>query len=438
MWQNIMKSTKCKCVGGNPTVLFIIYGQAGQMYRRTGLSVSLVAIALCALFFVSQVQATPTPEHVDGVPSGASDIGLSGDGEWISWVDYTPPELTVHNLTSGVQTTLNLITTTGDVDLDFGNDAYPDLSTDGSVIAVMADGPSGSRGPEIPLVLSSSGIEIARVNGSYFGDVATFEYDIFIDGSGRYVIFVTDANYLQSVLSGGATSTLTPTGNLDNVYRLDIQTGVMELVPIRAGGAELNDYAYPLGISDGGRYVLFETRSTSLAGANGDNHVYIRDMSSESITRVSVDDAGALLSGLACCRTVPEISADGSRVIFTENNGTSSDGQNHTFMWTRGVGSRELIEVEQESGITISGDGLWLTAESNDFSRLDIDNGISDPLPEVNAGIPEDVSDPIISRDGQLVVFWNSSITRPVGEDGRWWLLRFEDESDMIYSNGFE
>ena len=74
---------------------------------------------------------------------------------------------------------------------------------------------------------------------------------------------------MRSKLTGVVASNLSATGDLYNFYRLDTLTGTLELVPIKAGGGELNDYANARGISDDGRYVLFESAATDLPSANG-------------------------------------------------------------------------------------------------------------------------------------------------------------------------
>lgn len=378
-------------------------------------------------------------EHVDGLPSWtSSDVALSGNGQWFAWTyeNNSIPWLTMLNLETGVQTTVDLEVTTGFIGWDFPNVVRPDISHDGSLIAVIADHSPTSTGPDdLLLVVNSAGAGVARLTGpDEVGDNAWFAKEIFIDASGRYVTFTSNATRLEPVISGVTKPLSSFVEGWDSAFRLDVQTGEIKLVGIKAGGAELQYYSYALGISDGGRYVLFKSAATNLPGANGDMRLYLRDMSTTAASGtilVSVDESGTPISSLACCSTEPDISDDGSRVIYTENSRSSSDGQLHTFLWTRDTGSSglagsaiELTSVTDDSDINISGDGRWLTADYEVFSRLDIDSGSTDPLPD-DGGSPVSLDDPRISANGEVLLFLNNSLTKPTGEEGRWWALRY-------------
>lgn len=359
---------------------------------------------------------------------------LSGDGQWFSQSAQQNASawLTTWNLDSADENAVDLAVTTGIDGLSFDNDVSPDANFDGSSTAIVAR--SGSY-RDLAMVVNPAGIEIARMSGpDEYGSEAWFEKEIFIDASGRYVTFTSNATRLTPVINGVTKPRSSTLEGWNSAFRLDIQTGEINLVAIKPGGAELQDYTYALGISDGGRYVLFKSSATNLPGATGEMQVYLRDMSStaaSSIILVSVDESGTPITTLACCQTVPDISDDGSRVVYTENSRTSSDGKLHTFLWTRDTGSSslagsaiELTTVTGDRNIRISGDGRWLAGDSEEFSRLEIDTGITDPRPDAN-GAPVVLDDLKISANGEVIVFWNNELTTPDGEDGRWWALRY-------------
>ena len=398
---------------------------------------SATAAALLALVFAINAYANPTLEHIDGLPTAAdNDVALSGDGKWFAWAyeNDSVPWLTMVNLETGVQTTLDLELTTGFVGWDFPQTVHPDMNHDGSLIAVIADrSPGGGFYDDLAMVVNAAGAEVARLTGpDEYGDNAWFDKPIFLDASGRYVTFTTNATKLQPVIYGDTKSWSSSLEGWESAFRLDIQTGEIKLVAIKPGGAELKDYTYASGISDGGRFVLFESSASNLPGANGERQVYLRDMDStaaSAITLVSVDETGTPISDLACCSTEPDISDDGSRVIYTEEPRT-------TFLWTRDTGSSaltgsaiELTAVTNDEEISISGDGRWLTATGEDFSRLNIDSGSTDPNPDDGSGSPASIDEPKISMNGEVIIFWNSDLTKPDGEDGHWWLLRYTSGS---------
>ena len=395
---------------------------------------SATAAALLALVFAINAYANPTLEHIDGLPTAAdNDVALSGDGKWFAWAyeNDSVPWLTMVNLETGVQTTLDLELTTGFVGWDFPQTVHPDMNHDGSLIAVIADrSPGGGFYDDLAMVVNAAGAEVARLTGpDEYGDNAWFDKPIFLDASGRYVTFTTNATKLQPVIYGDTKSWSSSLEGWESAFRLDIQTGEIKLVAIKPGGAELKDYTYASGISDGGRFVLFESSASNLPGANGERQVYLRDMDStaaSAITLVSVDETGTPISRLACCSTESDISDDGSRVIYTEHPRT-------TFLWARDTESSaltgsatKLTAVTNEDEISISGNGRWLSAEYEAFSRLNIETGSKYPLPDDGSGSPASLDEPKISKNGEVIIFWNSAITKPDGEVGHWWLLRYD------------
>jgi len=388
------------------------------------------------LVLTTAVQANPTLEHIDGLPSWAdNDVTLSGDGKWFAWAyeDNSIPWLTMVNLETGAQTTINLEISTGFIEWDFPNTVHPSINHDGSLIALVADRSPTSTGPDdLALVVDSNGNEIARLTGlDDYDDNAWFDKPIFIDASGRYVTFTSNARKLLPVISGDTKPWSPSLEGWESAFRLDTLTGDIKLVAIKPGGAELQDYTYASGISDGGRFVLFESDALNLPGANGETQVYLRDMNStaaSAITLVSVDETGAPISELACCSTVPDISDDGMRVIYTVH-------PRQTYVWTRDINNpalagsaRELTAVTNEALISISGNGRWLSANGEEFSRLNIDSGSEYPRPDDNSGNPTGLDQPKISANGEVMIFWNNDINliKPDGEVGRWWLLRFD------------
>ncbi|HAN69226.1 MAG TPA: hypothetical protein DCQ70_12115, partial [Halieaceae bacterium] len=95
-------------------------------------------------------------------------------------------------------------------------------------------------------------------------------------------------------------------------------------------------------------------------------------------------------------------------MVYTENRGTAADGEDHTFVWTEGAGSREITGLQKYASVPISGDGLWLAPEDEPFSRLDIDTGATD-------AVPFRIRSPRISDNGGTLLFFNDMLPRPAG-----------------------
>ncbi len=395
------------------------------------------AATLLAILFAANAHANPTLEHLDGLSKWvANDVAVSGDARWFTWADQDngSPWLTTWDIDTSAETRVDLALTTGMVGLSFANTVHPDANYDGSVIAVTADStPTGDWWDDLALIVDPFGNEIARISGTdENNDNAWFDMDIFIDASGRFVTFTSNGYKLIPVIGGVTKPRSDIYEGYEAAFWMDIDSGAIQMVALKPNGSEIQDYTYALGISDGGRYVLFQSNALNLPGANGERQLYLRDMDSTEgvdIILVSVDESGlAISSGLACCSTEPDISDDGTRVVFTAH-------PRQTYLWTRDTtkpvlagSSRRLTAVTNEDEISISGDGRWLTAEFEPFSRLNIDTGSAYPRTNDEIGDPVDMDDPRISRNGEVILFWNDDINliKPDGEEGRWWIYRFD------------
>lgn len=409
----------------------ITHGPGGCLRRLKDHFVHLFAIALLTLVLTAPAQANPTLEHLDGLPRWVgNDVAVSGDAQWFIWTDQDSgsPWLTTWNIDTGAETRVDLAVTTGITGLSFANVVRPDASYDGSVIAVTADSTStGDWWDNLALIVSPDGTEIASISGTDEDGYSALFDDIHIDASGQFVTFTSNGYKLIPVIGGITFPRSDIYEGWEAAFWMEIQTGEIEMVAVKPNGSEIQDYTYALGISDGGRYVLFKSDASNLPGANGESQAYLRDMENNDIILVSVDESGvAIPSGLACCSTEPDMSDDGTRVVFTAE-------PRQTFVWTRDPTkpelagtSRELTAVTNDSDISISGDGRWLSASYEDFSRLNIDSGSTYPLTDgVGFGLAG-MDDPRISRNGEVILFSNSSLTKPDGEEGRWWLYRFD------------
>ncbi len=384
----------------------------------------LVLTSLLMTFAHAPLAAEPV--YVPDVGS-VSDPALSGDGRIMAWADRNgaTPTLYLRNLETGTQTTLLLRTTTGDADLDFSNAVGPSLSDDGMRISLVADGPGGGgRNAEILLVVDSTGAELARVTATVSsGAVARLQDRAFISGDGRYVTFSGEGRRFEAAgISGNGLLTFGDDFTIKTL-RLDVATGGLALAAFDTRGGLPNDDSSAQGISDDGQFVLFCSNATDLPAANGRLQAYRSDPGNGTIIHVSQDTSGAPVSGVYCDEQLfgdeyIGISDNGQRVVYTENRDTSADGEDHTFVWTDGAGSREIASLQKYASVAISGDGRWLAPDDEPFSRLNIDSG----APEA---VTFRIRYPRISDNGGTLLFFNDVLPKPAGQTGSWWVLRY-------------
>jgi Tol biopolymer transport system component len=133
-----------------------------------------------------------------------------------------------------------------------------------------------------------------------------FSYNASFSADGRYVAFTSDA------FVPGDTN-----NRSFDVFVRDLQTGAVIPVSTTADGGQVSSTSDGPSISDDGRYVAFYSLARDLVAAgdtNGSYDVFVRDLQTGAITRVSGDANGDQGNGDS---QDPSISAGGLYVAFT-------------------------------------------------------------------------------------------------------------------------
>ena len=232
---------------------------------------------------------------------------------------------------------------------------------------------------------SSSGVEADGPSGH-----------VAISDDGHYVTFWSDATNLVA----GDTNTAT------DIFVKDIQTGVTSRASTSSTGSQATGFSFDPAISGDGRYVTFDSGASDLVGSdlNGEDDVFVKDMLTGEIARVSVDGGGGEGNGRS---RLAAISADGHYVSF-ESLATNLAGVD-------GNGATDMFRAENTLYVPdIDGDGLRDDIETSlgtDPNLVDTDgDGISD-YDEVNVdgnpnnytpGTDTDPNNPDTDGDGFL------------------------------------
>lgn len=100
------------------------------------------------------------------------------------------------------------------------------------------------------------------------------------------------------------------------MFAATAQAQLVERVSVASGGGQANSQSRHPTVSDGGRYIAFDSDASNLVAgdSNGQTDVFVHDRLSGITTRVSTTAAGAQVTGPA---SMPAISGDGRRVVFT-------------------------------------------------------------------------------------------------------------------------
>ncbi len=205
-----------------------------------------------------------------------------------------------------------------------------------------------------------------------------------ISRDGRYLCFQSPA---AEIVAGDMNA-----GNVNRVYRRDLQSNATVLVSVNSAGQPSNANALHCSMSADGRFVMFQSTATDLVNgdSNGVADVFVRDMQSASTVLVSRNDVGSLLSAPNTLTNTNNrtISADGSVVLWTTvaaavptdtNNGPDVYARNwQTGVTTQVSRSDTNIGMGQISGFAIADSGRKILFGSRSTFGLEPDEGFYD------------------------------------------------------------
>jgi hypothetical protein len=181
-----------------------------------------------------------------------------------------------------------------------------------------------------------------------------------ISGRGRYVAF-----------DSGATNLVPGDTNGDNdVFVHDRATGQTERASVSSSGAQVQGWSAAPSLSASGRFVAFESTSSSLVPNDGNNvqDIFVRDMASGTTIRASVSSTGAeancLWDGEECAggAEMADISGSGMAVVFmaTSTNLVPDDTNRLADAFVHDSGTGRTLRVN------VSSSGAPANSYSND------------------------------------------------------------------------
>ena len=264
-----MKSSKLVFsifTGGFCLFLFVVISQTSLSIKTNQVNADVTGAATIYLPYISRPYKTTTErisESSTGAPANglSSQPSISADGRFIAFTSDA------NNLVANDNN--------GFTDI-FVYDRATDEST---LVSVTSDG--------------------AQANGESFGGAS-------ISPDGRFVTFASDATNLVGDDTNGFT----------DIFVHDRQTGETTIVSISSNGIQSNeDSRYPA-ISEGGRYVVFESLADNLVASDTNDQwdIFVHDRQIGETKRVSVASNGTQSNGISYFAS---ISADGRFISFT-------------------------------------------------------------------------------------------------------------------------
>ena len=213
-------------------------------------------------------------------------------------------------------------------------------------------------------------------------------------------------------------------------------------VSLDSSGAQANRWSVRSSLAADGRRIAFASDATNLAAGdtNAIADIFVRDVATGVVERVSVDSSGAQSNGVS---EGPALSADGSVVAFFSfaSNLVAGDnnGRNDVFARDLATGVTELVSVDSSGNpanghsyrMALSTDGRFVAFESqatnlvasDTNSRVDIfvrdrATGTTERVSVDSAGAEANGEStlPSISADGRFVAFFSYATNLVAGD----------------------
>lgn len=211
--------------------------------------------------------------------------------------------------------------------LEVASSFNPVISADGGTIAFLTSQPhDGDDGNGLVDVyafdVETSTLElVSQSSGAEVGDQAAVSFvagEAFstpsISANGRYISWVSRATNLVD----------DDTNNADDIFVRDTFFGTTERVSTTFDGTESDGASFDAKLSDNGRYVTFQSQATNLddllPDTNNDNDIYVKDLLTDELIRVSVTPDLSNQPGGGR----PDISIDGETIAFVSGTVTGN------------------------------------------------------------------------------------------------------------------
>ena len=316
---------------------------------------------------------------------------ISADGQRVAFRNaalnlggaaFSPGVLVLDRVTGAYE--VGTVGTEGE-SLMFSVTEYPALSADGNTVTFSSNdtnlvpGHSGNAYDVFlrDLVLGSTLCPSSP--GPLLADGDSLRSSLSADG--RYLAFDSYATNLVG----------SDTNDRQDIFLFDRVTRAVTRISLAYDGSQSNSFATSPALSADGRIVAFDSLATNLVPEPEEDglseyDIFVRDLDTGTVERVSVDDAGEPEAGPSSLN--PTISADGRFVAFASeatNLAGEAGGGNNIFVRDRDRGRTVLLSRARGGGPAdgpsfdphISADGRWVVFESEATNLVSGDGNLS-------------------------------------------------------------
>jgi Tol biopolymer transport system component len=312
------------------------------------------------------------------VENSASRPSLSHDGRLVAF--HSPSALLVPGDTNGMSDvfvrdrmlgTLRRISLASDGSQGNGISSFAALSGDGRWVAFLSSAPNlvagdGNLHTDVFLHELATGLTTRISTAVGGGDPNGYSFWPTISSDGRRIAFQSFATNLVTGDTNGSA----------DIFLYDRLSGGTQLVSAGLAGSPADGQSSHPALSGDGRFVAFTSIATNLIAGdlNGFDDVFVRDLLSGSIERVSVTLLGAEADNWSA---FPFINGDGRFVGFGSKSDTLVAGDSNAvrdlFVRDRLAQTTEQLSLDgnsvgvddESSGLSISADGTRSVFQSD-------------------------------------------------------------------------
>ena len=316
--------------------------------------------------------------------NGSRGFYISADGRFVAFKSEASNLVPRDTNVSGDIFVRDLLTnTTTRVSVDSagnqGNNSSfsPSISDDGRFVAFFSAAPNLVPGDTnnsddvfVRDLLTNTTTRVSVGSAGNQGNSSSSTTSISADG--RFVVFDSNANNL---VSGD-------TNNSDDVFVRDLSTNTTTRVSVDSVGNQGNDRSGFASITADGRFVAFHSNANNLVSGdtNNSDDVFVRDLSTNTTTRVSVDSAGNQAIGFS---RFASISADGRFVAFDSdaNNLVPGDTNNSRDIFVRDLSTNTTTRVSVDSAANQGNRDSYFPSISSNGQKVAFESEASNLVP---------------------------------------------------------
>jgi Tol biopolymer transport system component len=289
---------------------------------------------------------------------------FSPDGSKLAYVDANSSNLYVQDLTTGAIT---------EIPIDADNITGVVFSPDGSKIAFSSSKTLITHDSYIAYQVYVKDLitgALTSVSGPANNGIDFGSFDPSFSPDGSKIAFNSDVRLVAP-----------DDVNTQDVFVKDLTTGAITRVSPNAPGAPNASSRDPVFSPDGSKIAFDSNLSNLVAGdTNNTTDIFIKDLASGTVTRVSVDGAGAQLNGGSF---FPVFSPDGSKIAFGSDatNLVAGDTNGVADIFVKDLATGAVTRVSLDANGAQSNATTFGLVFSPDGSRVVFSNSASNLVP---------------------------------------------------------